>query len=94
MVWSADDMAHVGHVFIQLFRNIREKGFKLRVLHGGKPLGFHGMDKALTEVPFLLKVEVVEIVWCGGLQLGEHLLACRPNNRRSLGYLFPAQCGL
>ena len=60
-------MAHVGHVFIQLFRDIREKGFKLWVLHSGKPLGLHGMDKALTEVPFMLKVEVVEIVWCGDL---------------------------
>lgn len=60
-------MAHVGHVLIQLFRDIREKGFELLVLRGGKPLSLHRMDKALTEVSFMLKIEVVEIVWRGGL---------------------------
>ena len=87
-------MAHVGHVFIQLFRNIPEKSFELRVLCGGKPLSLHCLNKALTEVSFMLKIEVIEIVWVGGLQLSKHLLACTQNGRRSLGYLFPAKCGL
>ena len=66
-VWDAANMAHVGHVFIQLFRDICEKGFELWVLCGGKPLSLHCMDKALTECSFMLKIEVIEIVGRGGL---------------------------
>jgi len=75
---------HVGHVCIQLFDDISEECFKLWVLHSGKPLDLHQMDKVPTEVAFMLKIEVVAIAWGCDLQLDKYSLACRRNGRRSL----------